>query len=244
MKRLSSLLCLLPLGAAAQTVQPAQPQTPPLIRLYEGDDCAHYPGSIFKPNVSGSVTLSYTVGSDGTVTNVTITSGSGDIQLDRGATDCAKSWKFVPPQETGLPSTVSSVAIATFAASENHDGTPITPGTRNTSMTWRTPNVRSAATVAMTDIRNQAIRCMLGRPEMAQAAGALFPTILQVIFSRGAITRTMVKASSGSDALDKAAIACYGAIPKNEAREKYLRYTQDAMIEVPWRTLARQTAAH
>lgn len=244
MKRLAGLLWLLPLSAAAQPNEQANSApTLPLIRLNDGgSDCSHYPGSLFKPNVSGTVQLRYTVGSDGSVTGVTVTSSSGDVQLDRGATDCAKSWKFVPPRELGLGDNVSAVAIATYAANDHANFNA--PGRRRDgTVNWRVPMVRSAASVALADIHGQAVKCLRERQDLASAASTALPTQLQVILSRGEISRVLVTASSGNDALDKAAIACYSAVPKDDARKRYLSYTSDADIMLPWRTLYAQPAA-
>ncbi len=73
----------------------------PLVRLSHDRDCGNYPGSTHKSSGSGSVRLSYTVDAGGSVTDVKVTGGSGDELLDRGATQCVQSWKFLPLSKTG-----------------------------------------------------------------------------------------------------------------------------------------------
>jgi len=73
----------------------------PLVRLSHDRDCGNYTGSTHKSSGSGSVRLSYTVDAGGSVTDVKVTGGSGDELLDRGATQCVQSWKFLPLSKTG-----------------------------------------------------------------------------------------------------------------------------------------------
>jgi hypothetical protein len=130
------------------------------------------------------------------------------------------------------------MAIATFAATDRGEfhGT-----SRTSSINWRTPMVRSAASAAMADIYGRAVQCLRADPELAAAAATALPTQLRVFVSSGEITRAVVTASSGNDVLDKAVIACYAAVPKDKARAKYLADTRDADIVLPWRTVyARQ----
>jgi TonB family protein len=226
MKRLMALLWLLPLCAQAQTtVTEGNPNAPALlIRLNDGgQDCFRYPGMVTRPEAGGGVTLSYTVNTDGGVSNVAITSPSGDIQIDRTATDCAKSWKFVPPRKDGQPTTITATAIMAFAGRIFH---------------WQTPLVREASSIGLTDIQTQGLKCLRAQRDLAPlAAGTTLSTYLQIIFFRGEISRVKLISPPGNDTLDKAAIACYSAVPKNEQRAVVLDKTDQVTFTLPWRTL-------
>lgn len=116
MKRLP--LCLLPSLADAQGAGPVAMHAP-LVRLSTGHDCRTYPGGAFSTGTGGTVRLSYVVGSDGKVGAVTITKSSDNHRLDSDATDCVKSWKFLPPKSGGETTSVTAEAMVTYSTEEH-----------------------------------------------------------------------------------------------------------------------------
>jgi TonB family protein len=223
----AAISCLLPLPALAQTNitvgNPTGPVT--LVRLNDGgQDCFRYPGTVRRPGASGGVAINYTVGTDGKVSNVGVTSPSGDRQIDRTATDCAKTWKFVPPQAA-----VTATAVMTFAGNIFH---------------WQTPQVRDAASIALTDFNLQGLKCLRDRQDLAPLGAATgADTFLQVQFFRGEISRVKVISPPGNETLENAAIACFTAIPQNGERAPYLDRTNQVTFTLAWRTLWQQTGA-
>ena len=247
MKKLTALFCLLPAMANAQGilnehsrgtssfVTDGAPTS--LVRLRVGQDCHHYPGSRNKANVGGVVKLTYVVGADGSVSSVTVTGSSGDIQLDRGASDCVKSWKFVSPQSFGVPS-VSGRATAEYSSDDK--------GNHRAGYThWDAPGLRNASEIAVSDLTQQAIKCLQetsGAP--ALAVGSEGPTTYRLTYFRGEISKILVEASGGSDTLDKDGVTCLMAIPKNSQRAEYLDGIESSELTFPWHKLYTQTAAH
>lgn len=64
---------------------------------------AQYPALAVRLNHEGTVGLSFTINTDGGVTNVAVTSSSGHDELDQAAMTCAQSWTYKPAIQNGAP---------------------------------------------------------------------------------------------------------------------------------------------
>ena len=62
-----------------------------------------YPPLATRLGHEGSVVLSFTVGADGGVSNVTVVQSSGFPELDAAAIPCAEKWQYKPAEENGAP---------------------------------------------------------------------------------------------------------------------------------------------
>ncbi|MHB1191259.1 MAG: energy transducer TonB, partial [Armatimonadota bacterium] len=62
-----------------------------------------YPRSAVSREIEGSVTVEYTINTDGNVVGVKVTSSSGNDDLDDAAVDCVKSRKYKPAVQAGIP---------------------------------------------------------------------------------------------------------------------------------------------
>jgi TonB family protein len=239
MKRLLILLCLLPSVAGAQPLNTQSLGTsqfttggpaPALNRLSRGQDCEKYPGSRNKANTGGVVSLGYTVGADGSVGSVTITKSSGDIELDRGASDCVKSWKFLAPEKMGK-SSVEATTTVTYTSNDKLNF-------RRGHSSWQSPGVRNASDIALNDIAQQVIKCLHENPAVAPLAATNDgTTAFEILYFRGEISKVKIQISGGNDTLDKAGIDCFMAIPKNPQRADVLDRTTDSILDIPWRML-------
>jgi len=203
----------------------------PLVRLSKDRFCNEYPGSTRRNSGSGSVKLNYTVDAGGAVTNVTVTGGSGDELLDRGATLCVQSWKFLPLARTGATAPFTAQAMVTYSYVSN--------GPRRTSTSnWQTPQMKEAANDAGSEIDRLATACLrdtAGIPALAQGAGG--PTGLHITFRDGVMREVLLMQSSGNDTLDKAALACYKGIAPDDERASMMEKITDMRIPVRWRLL-------
>jgi protein TonB len=63
----------------------------------------YYPALATRLGHEGTTILSFTVGTDGGVHNVTVAQPSGFPELDQAAIPCASSWTYKPAEENGAP---------------------------------------------------------------------------------------------------------------------------------------------
>jgi TonB family protein len=73
--------------------------TPPV--LSQLSRCAKQSDPVV-PN-PGATQISFTIGTDGTVKNISVTKSSGSAKLDSAATGCIASWKYAPASKDGHP---------------------------------------------------------------------------------------------------------------------------------------------
>ena len=69
-------------------------------------NCAnkYYPALAIRLNHEGATIVTVDVGADGSVTNVTVATGSGFSELDEAAVKCIQSgWRFKPAMQNGQP---------------------------------------------------------------------------------------------------------------------------------------------
>src|SRR5665213_168179 len=97
---------------------PDQPKTPPPpvaappkaavsspVSIGRPHSCGqrYYPALATRLGHEGTTILSFTVGTDGGVHNVTVAQPSGFPELDQAAIPCASSWTYKPAEENGAP---------------------------------------------------------------------------------------------------------------------------------------------
>ena len=71
--------------------------------LVSGSRRPKYPESAKQRDIQGSVTVEYTVNTEGRVTAVKVSNSSGNSDLDRAAADCVNSRKYKPAVQDGIP---------------------------------------------------------------------------------------------------------------------------------------------
>lgn len=84
-------------------------------------DCSRfYPEAALRNNDSGDVLVTYDVGTDGTISNVTVTKSSGYPLLDHAAVDCVSTaWRNTPAMRDGVAvASPGHQAIVRFALTE------------------------------------------------------------------------------------------------------------------------------
>jgi len=99
-----------PAGITAPREDPAQPHALPA-----------YPAHAAACKETGEVKLQFTVGADGTVSDVQIVSSSGYADLDTAAVLTAQRWRYVPATKAGAP---VAVEIATSLEFPPEDKAP------------------------------------------------------------------------------------------------------------------------
>ena len=62
-----------------------------------------YPSSAMDNGIEGSVTVEFTIDTDGNVTNIKVTSSSGNKDLDRAAISAVDNRKYKPAVQAGIP---------------------------------------------------------------------------------------------------------------------------------------------
>jgi periplasmic protein TonB len=62
-----------------------------------------YPPQAIRLNHEGTTTLSFTVGTDGSISNITVANSSGHDELDQAAVSCAAGWTYKPAIQNGQP---------------------------------------------------------------------------------------------------------------------------------------------
>jgi periplasmic protein TonB len=90
---------------------PAPPKAaqPPAITAPASIGRAHECGSRYYPalatrlNHEGVTTIGFTIGPDGSVTNVHVVESSGHDELDQAAIPCASNWHYKPAMQNGQP---------------------------------------------------------------------------------------------------------------------------------------------
>jgi TonB family protein len=110
LERLALVFAILPASALAAPAPAKTPaQTPALAPVQRCVD--DYPESAVQAGIEGETALSFTVTSQGTVTDVKIVHSSGNADLDAASVVCAGKWKYSPAKKKGVP--VATVVQAT-----------------------------------------------------------------------------------------------------------------------------------
>jgi TonB family protein len=166
-------------------------------------------------------TLRYTIGRDGSVTDVAIVLATGNAAVDAYVTDCMRHWRFTPGLYKGKPVPVTRM-FAVYLP-------------RNTIAMVSTQRPPSAASLAPP--------AQLGRPHVC---GKLYypalakrlkhegdTALLFIVETNGTISSPQVTKSSGYDELDEAALQCamgWTFVPARQNGES---------VAVPWRGVVR-----
>lgn len=76
------------------------------------DTCSYkiYPTMSVRKHEQGDTKISYLIGSDGKVNNITVTSSSGSGALDSAATECVSAWRFFPATLDNRPIGIQETA--------------------------------------------------------------------------------------------------------------------------------------
>jgi TonB family protein len=176
-------LCLL-LTAAAALAQPV-----PLPALPAALGAPHvcisdYPPAAIAARAEGTTTVGFTITESGKVADVRVVTSSGNEDLDNAAVTCADRWIYRPAQKDGKPVAVPWRATVRWAFALG-DATLFAP------TPLEQPHDCSA---------------------FAPAGGAIPPgavtTLRFHVTAEGKVTDIILDASSGSLALDKAAMRC------------------------------------
>jgi len=72
-------------------------------RLISGRKAPKYPASARDQGIEGSVTVEYTINTEGKVVGVKVVSSSGNSDLDRAAVETVESRKYKPAMQGGIP---------------------------------------------------------------------------------------------------------------------------------------------
>lgn len=71
--------------------------------LISGPKSPKYPESAKRKGIEGTVSVEYTIDTEGKVVGVKVSSSSGNSDLDRAATDCVSARKYKPAVQGGIP---------------------------------------------------------------------------------------------------------------------------------------------
>ncbi len=71
--------------------------------LVSGPKSPKYPESAKRKGIEGTVSVEYTIDTEGKVVGVKVSSASGNSDLDRAATDCVSGRKYKPAVQGGIP---------------------------------------------------------------------------------------------------------------------------------------------
>ncbi len=83
--------------------------------MISGRKAPKYPESARDKGIEGSVTVEYTINTDGNVTGVRVSSSSGNSQLDDAAVSTVQSRKYHPAVQGGIPRNYRKREAFTFA---------------------------------------------------------------------------------------------------------------------------------
>jgi protein TonB len=81
----------------------AGPSSPISIGRPHACGAKYYPAIAMRLGWSGTTTVSFTVGTDGSVTGVQVVESSGHDELDQAAVPCASTWEYKPAMQDGAP---------------------------------------------------------------------------------------------------------------------------------------------
>ncbi|HEX3675256.1 MAG TPA: energy transducer TonB [Rhizomicrobium sp.] len=90
--------------ATTQHVEP-KPQISSPAAIGRPHSCgrAQYPALAVRLDHEGNVGLNFTINTNGSVSNVSVSSSSGHDELDQAAVACASSWTYKPAIQNGAP---------------------------------------------------------------------------------------------------------------------------------------------
>jgi TonB family protein len=98
--------------------KPADATAPPPAGRFVGraHECRdYYPLAEFQAGIVGITTLSFTIGTDGSVSGIAVLQSSGNADLDDSAMQCARHWRYRPALQNGVPVAVPWKAQISWA---------------------------------------------------------------------------------------------------------------------------------
>jgi TonB family protein len=215
-------LCL---GSIARAAEP-----PPLTfgrpHVCSGD---YYPADAVKLHHEGTVTLSFTITEQGTVTDPTIVHSSGYPELDAAALACVPSWRYRPATQNGKPAAVLWKAQVKFDQPSPEE-----------------MQRHLAVDQAMRALENEASRCLYA----ALAARAVAPefdgvTQISIRFHAASAAEVSSFASSGNQVLDDMAVACFQDAPSLRQVRSLMPDGREYHLYVRWKdVLQARPAVH
>lgn len=211
MNRLFAFLLFLPSIAWAQTPPASRPSVPPSTNIGRAfsSDCP-YPESARQAGIQGMTGVTYGIGNDHIIRDVTLDATSGNADLDNAAVDCVGKWQISP----------STRDPDQFV------------GPHRVTISWYFP-AATAGTPAEPPIGRRYGRshnCFYFYPTAEAASGIEGTTTLHfTVTADGAVRDVTVLNTSGNANLDNAATRCAG----------YWRYKpaveNGKAIAVPWK---------
>jgi TonB family protein len=151
---------------------------------------AHYPIEALREQAEGSVELSFHVTIQGTVSDVTVETSSGNTYLDQAAVACASAWLYHPATKNGVPVEVPWTAMINFST---HPKPP--------------PEVYRLSVEAVKKCAREPA------PDPVELDKAARPTVLGFQFGEGTLTNVVLQSPSGSQILDQRALSCLQNLP-------------------------------
>lgn len=205
----STLALLVALGAAS----PVQAQIPAIVAPVMSTDApapgcdklgSLYPPAAIRAGVEGDTQLTYRIAADGTTKDIVVERSSGNAALDAASVAGVHCRRYRPMAQDGKPIEVPWHAV----------------------IRWR---LRRDAAIAPPTPRGGPHICSEYPYDALAAAAGGATTVAFTIAKDGTVKDLAVEQSSGSDALDQAALAC-------AARWLYVPAEANGQwIEVPWK---------
>jgi protein TonB len=209
--KMLALLASFALAAGVALADPApnsRPSMPPLPADVMGPmpvgpthNCGRFfPEQAMLDHDEGMVTVGFDIDAYGAVKNAVVLVSSGHESLDAAAIACVQQWHYKPASRKGTPIRVKWQAGVSFSLGRSlHDNPPPSPP----SGTQAVP----ASQITWTEIDYSCMRHHYPHPELFN--GVEGTTVVKfTVNTDGTVGNVVVSATSGSDGLDKAAIAC------------------------------------
>ena len=195
----------------------------------QGRICSRYPWRPRIDHIEGSAKVSFKIAADGTVPDASVTSSSGNEDLDEAATDCIKSWTFKPVAGASTDATHAVLVTWSIGGASGRGGS---------SIVWKLLDVNLASDAATRTMTDAVVTCLRNTPGLDDlVAGATSPTLVAVYYDHGAVSRASVVSSSGSGALDKIAIGCFMSSPVDPARAEDMKHVVSSVFPVQWKLI-------
>jgi TonB family protein len=146
-----------------------------------------YPISALQNGTEGATVVAFKITPQGGVTDVSVLTSSGNVDIDNASVICARDWQYLPAVQNGAPVEVS----------------------------WRA-RVKWQIDVTESDmeIDRATYRCIMSdetsRDEIRESN---LHTVVRVHFSNGAVSSAIIVASSGFPDLDRKVGSCYAQLP-------------------------------
>jgi len=143
--------------------------------------CENYPPAAIRAGVDGEIGLAFTIGTDGTTSDVRVITSSGNADLDQAAVSCVATWLYRPAMQNGEP-----VAVP-----------------------WKVNVVFFLPSVEVPSMSHIGSDCPAYRPTGHTESAAEKGTLLSfIVGANGAVQDPFVADPSGDAGLDAIALQC------------------------------------